>query len=373
MLEGMAEYYSAELSVKVKRGLKENALKGKINGGQVPFGYYTNDEQKLAIDTNLAPLIQEAFTMYADGKLIKEIVAYFNSKGIVTKCGNPMSYNIVQYMLSNRRYIGEFKFNDIIIPGGVPAIINKELFERVQAQLAKNKHAPAHYKAEDEYLLTTKLYCGKCGAYMVGDSGTSRNKTLHRYYKCVKARKRNCNKKAVQKDWIENIAIQKALEVLHDEKLVDALTHRIYDLQSSENPRLPRLRKQLSEIEKKISNIVKAIEEGILFDSTKERLQQLEKEKNELNLTIAQEQIKKPFLTKEQIRFGIERFKSLDITSKEGKQRLIDGFIKAIYLYDDKITITFNYKDSCATILLAELEEIQKSSDLKCNLAPEKT
>ncbi len=370
MLEGMAEYYSAELSVKVKRGLTENALKGKINGGQVPFGYYTNEEQKLAINPSLAPIVQEVFTMYADGKLIKEIVAYLNSKGIVTKNGNPMSYNIVQYMLSNRRYIGEFKFNDIIIPGGVPAIIDKELFERVQMQLAKNKHAPAHHKAEDDYLLTTKLFCGKCGSYMVGDAGTSRNKSVYRYYKCVNAKKHTCDKKTVQKDWIEDLAVKKALEVLDDENLIDALTHKIYDLQTSENPRLPRLREQLVEIEKKISNIIKAIEEGILFDSTKERLSQLEKDKNELILTIAQEQIKKPFLSKEQIRFGIERFKSLDITSKEGKQRLIDGFINAIYLYDDKITFTFNYKDGTKTVYLLDLNFFSSGSDLKCNIAP---
>lgn len=87
MLEGMAEYYSAELSVKVKRGLKENALKGKVNGGQIPFGYYIDENQKLAIDESLAPLVVEAFTMYADGYLIKDIVKRFDEKGIVTRLG----------------------------------------------------------------------------------------------------------------------------------------------------------------------------------------------------------------------------------------------------------------------------------------------
>lgn len=63
----MAEYYSAELSVKVKRGLKENALKAKVNGGQIPFGYYIDENQKLAVDQTLAPIVLETFTMYADG------------------------------------------------------------------------------------------------------------------------------------------------------------------------------------------------------------------------------------------------------------------------------------------------------------------
>ena len=83
-----------------------------------------------------------------------------------------------------------------------------------------------------------------------------------------------------------------------------------------------------------------------------------------------QEEIEKPFLTKEQIRFGIEKFKDLDISTKEGKQRLIDGFINAIYLYDDKITFTFNYKDGTKTVFLSELDCSSSGSDLKCNSAP---
>ena len=94
MLEGMAEYYSAELSVKVKRGLKENALKAKVNGGQIPFGYYIDENQKLAVDQTLAPIVLEAFTMYADGYLIKDIVKRFDEKGIVTRLDKKMSYNI---------------------------------------------------------------------------------------------------------------------------------------------------------------------------------------------------------------------------------------------------------------------------------------
>lgn len=370
MLEGMAEYYSAELSVKVKRGLKENALKAKVNGGQIPFGYYIDEEQKHAIDQTLAPIVVEAFTMYADGYLIKDIVNHFNAKGITTRLGKKMSYNIVQYMLTNRKYIGEFRYNDIVIPDAVPAIVSKDLFERVQRRMAQNKHAPARHKAEDDYLLTTKLFCGKCGALMVGEAGTGRKKEVHRYYKCVNAKKHTCDKKTVRKLWIEDLAVQKAMELLHDEAVTDYLVDRIFDLQGEENPRLPRLRLQLEDVENRIKNIITAIEQGIIFDSTKDRLAELEKEKSQLDLTIIQEQIKKLFLTKEQIRFGIEKFKKLNISTKEGKQRLIDGFINAIYLYDDKITFTFNYKDGTKTVFLSELNCTPSGSDLKCLGAP---
>lgn len=160
------------------------------------------------------------------------------------------------------------------------------------------------------------------------------------------------------------------MDILHDETVISYLTERIYELQSDENPRLPRLREQLADVENKIQNIVKAIEQGIIFDSTKDRLAELEREKSELNVTIVQEQIKKPFLTKEQIRFGIEKFNQLDISTKEGKQRLIDGFINAIYLYDDKITFTFNYKDGTKTVFLSEVNCTPSGSDIKCLGAP---
>ena len=155
----MAEYYSAELSVKVKRGLKENALKAKVNGGQIPFGYYIDENQKLAVDETLAPIVQEAFTMYADGYLIKDIVKRYNEKGVVTKYGKKMSYNMVQYMLTNRKYIGEYRYNDVVIPDAVPVIVSKALFERVRRRMEKNARAPARHKAEDDYLLTTNVVC----------------------------------------------------------------------------------------------------------------------------------------------------------------------------------------------------------------------
>ena len=369
VLEGMAEYYSAELSEKILRGMTENALKGKMNGGQSPFGYFVDEDRKLQIDPKTAPIVQDIFTMYADGKRMQEIVDWLKAKNICTQKGKPMRVNVIQYMLSNRKYIGEYKYRNVVIPDRIPAIISQELFQRVQDRMVKNKKAPARHKAEDDYLLTTKLFCGKCGAYMVGESGRSCQKNVYRYYKCITAkRKKLCDKKPVRKEWIEQVCVEKALKVLNDDALLDILTDRIYELQAEENPRLPYLKEQLSDVEKKIKNILSAIEQGAFSDAINERLSSLEKSKKDIETAIIQEQIKRPFLTKEQIRFGIEKFKTLDIDTQEGRQRLIDGFINAVYLYDDKITIIFNYKDSTTTVSIDEY----KSSDNKTKTAPTK-
>ncbi|MGN0805237.1 MAG: recombinase family protein, partial [Candidatus Coproplasma sp.] len=216
VLEGMAEYYSAELAEKVVRGMKENTLKGINNGGQVTFGYKLNAERKFEPNETTAPIVEEIFTMYADGKTVKQIVDYLDEKGIRSYRGGKLNINSVQRILSNRRYIGEYKFREVVVPHCIPALVSDELFERVQKKLIKNKKAPARHKAEDDYLLTLKLFCGKCGAHMVGESGMGTSKVYH-YYKCANTKKVHiCDKKAVRKEWIEDLVVKKAMEILHD-------------------------------------------------------------------------------------------------------------------------------------------------------------
>lgn len=174
LLDGWADFYSAELSEKVVRGLKENAYKCKFNGGTLPLGYTIDSEHHFQIDPLVAPAVLEAFKLYAEGASMTEIAQELNVKGLRSKFGGRINVDMVARMLKNRRYIGEFKYRDIVNPHGIPAIVSEELFERVQSRMATNKKAPAKHKAEDEYLLTTKLRCGKCNCFMVGESGTSK-------------------------------------------------------------------------------------------------------------------------------------------------------------------------------------------------------
>lgn len=158
MLEGMAEYYSVELAEKTLRGMTENTLACKSNGGTLPIGYVTDNEQHYQIDPVTAPLVVEAFTRYTEGAAMKDIAREFNARGIRSKRGTEISINTITSMLHNRKYIGEYRFKDVVIPNGVPAIVSQELFDRVQERMASNKKAPAKHKAEDEYLMTTNVY-----------------------------------------------------------------------------------------------------------------------------------------------------------------------------------------------------------------------
>ena len=369
MLEGYAEYYSAELSEKVIRGLTDNALKCKYNGGTVPMGYYIDEQQYYQIDPKTAPVVLEMFTKYSEGATMQELVNLLNSRGMRSIRGGKITLNIMNHLLKNRRYMGEYSYRDVVKENGIPAIVPKELFERVQERLAKNKKAPARHKAEDDYLLTTKLYCGKCGSFMVGESGTSHTMKVHRYYRCVNTKKKKlCDKKAVKKDWIEDLVVNYTMKAIMNDEVMERLIDTLMELQKKESTDLPLLKKQLAETEKGINNMLNAIQAGIFTPSTKQRLDELEETKSQLEVSILQEEMHKPLLTREQIAFFIYRFRKFDVTKREQRQRLIDSFVNAVYLYEDKIILTFNYKDGSKTITLAEVE----GSDLSVLGAPKK-
>lgn len=357
MLEGMNEYYSAELSVKIHRGQKENALKGKNNGGGIPLGYLLGDEQKLIIDPQTAPLVVEIFKRYSEGETVRSIVDDLNSRNLKTKRNRPFSMNSFNALLKNRKYIGEYQYQDVIIPGGVPAIVPEDLFYRVQQRMEKNKRAPARAKAEDEFLLTTKLFCGQCERMMVGESGTSRTKKVHYYYKCGNAkRKKGCTKKAVKKNWIERIAVVMTVNrVLRDEE-IDRIANDLVTMQDREDTTLPVLRQQLADAEKGIENMLNAIQQGIITASTKTRLEELEAQKSDLEVSILQSQLQRPRYSKELVVNWISQFKYGDVNSREYQRRIIDTFVNSIYVFDDRLVFIYNFKGGTQTITLKEIE-----------------
>ena len=377
MLTGMAEYYSAELSEKVVRGMTENVLKGKYNGGTIPIGFKVDEEKFFQVDPLKAPFVVEAFQRYNDGATMKELMNWLNDSGVTTNRNQKFTYNSVQTLLTNKRYIGENHFKDIVMPDSIPAIVDKDLFEEVQQKIKKNSRAPARHKAEDDYLLTTKLFCGMCGAMMFGECGTGRNKVVHHYYKCATAKRfKTCKKKTVRKEWLEDLVIAETMKLIQDDAVIDAIVAEVMELQDQENTTLPLLEKQMREVENGIENMLNAIQAGVLTNSTKSRLEKLEAQQKELEIRIAEEKIARPRLSENQVRFWLTRFRKLDPNVKSHRETLINTFVNAVYLYDEKVLITFNYKDGTKTITFDEIAAKDapegNGSDLGC-FAPPRT
>jgi len=376
VLEGYAEYFSADLSEKVIRGQTENALKCKSNGGVIPLGYVISEDRHFEINPQTAPYVLEAFKKYDTGATIKEIRNWMNEQGVRNTLGNPMKYKSVEHLLKNRRYIGEYKYRDVIIPDGIPAIVPQELFDSVQDRMAKNKKAPSRHKAEDDYLLTTKLYCGYCGAFMCGECGTSRNGTTHHYYKCmsIKKRKKTCHKKTVKKQWLEDLVVHETMDMLTEDACIEAIVSQVMELQDRENTTLPALEKQLKEVEVGIENMLDFIQGGHLTAATSGRLEKLETQKEELETRIANEQIETPRFSAEFLKHYLLRFRKLDMKLRDHRKMLIDTFVNAIYLYDDKIVLTFNYHDGTKAITFddvsAALSDKKTGSNLESSVVP---
>ena len=375
MLTGMAEYYSAELSEKVVRGMTENVLKGKYNGGTIPIGFKVDEEKFFQIDPLKAPFVVEAFRRYNEGATMKELMNWLNDSGVTTNRNQKFTYNSVQTLLTNKRYIGENHFKDIVMPDSIPAIVDKDLFEEVQQKIKKNSRAPARHKAEDDYLLTTKLFCGMCGAMMFGECGTGRNKVVHHYYKCATAKRfKTCKKKTVRKEWLEDLVIAETMKLIQDDAVIDAIVAEVMELQDQENTTLPLLEKQMREVENGIENMLNAIQAGVLTNSTKSRLEKLEAQQKELEIRIAEEKIARPRLSENQVRFWLTRFRKLDPNVKSHRETLINTFVNAVYLYDEKVLITFNYKDGTKTITFDEIAAKDapegNGSDLGCFAPP---
>lgn len=177
MLEGMAEYYSVELSQKVNRNMLLNAEKGQFNGGTPPLGYKleiqdfgTYKKKKLVIDEETAPIVQKIFKMKSVDTTNVEIIDYLNKNGLKNSQNREFSKNSLQNLLKNKKYIGTNTYGEKEFPNTIPAIIDVDTFNKVQEVIAKYKHAPGIKKATERYLLTGKLFCGKCGSKYVGVS-----------------------------------------------------------------------------------------------------------------------------------------------------------------------------------------------------------
>lgn len=373
LLEGFAQYYSANLARNAKRGLQENARKCLWNGGCVPLGYLIDEHQRFVLEPIGAACVRMIFELYASGQSIKSIVCTLNEKGYKTVKGNRFRLGSIQGILRNRKYIGEYHASGITVPNGIPAIVDVQLFNDVQARLGVVASAKAHNKADIPYLLTTKVFCGHCGSPMIGESGTGKGGATYRYYKCScrKNRKGTCDKKTEPKDWLEeNVVRQTVKNVLHPEVIKEISENCAAALKAdaSDESLVQALKAQLAETDKALRNLLKAIEAGIISSTTRERMAELESQKSELEAQIAREQLRKPEITAEQISFWLESFLAGDIHDPKYQERIINALVRRVDVYDDgpekqKLTIFYNItKNNRSSSKIS----ISKCSDIEC-------
>ena len=234
--------------------------------------------------------------------------------------------------------------------------------------MEKNKKAPARAKAvEENYMLTTKLFCGFCDAAMTGVSGTSKQGKNHQYYQCVTNRRKcGCDKKIVKKALIEDKVIDETINLLTPE-YIDMLAKSIEKQCEKERntAELKRIEKLIRENDKATANLIKALEEGKAVDVISMQIEKRQRERADLEVLLAREKIQAPPLSYEQIRFFLERFTGGDVNDFDYRQALVDTFINKIELYEDVMTIYYNAHDGQPSTISLTTKEPVNSGSLK--------
>lgn len=349
LLESMAEYYSANLSQNIRRGQRESIAKGTFCGGPVPYGYKLVDK-KLVIDDKTAPIIRYVFDQYAQGVPKKDIINELNNRGIRNKNGKPLTYTAFQRALPNPAYIGEFTYKGEVVPGLAEPLIDKEIFQKVQDRLKLIARAPAANKAKIEYLLQGKAYCGHCGAPMVGESGRSQNKETYYYYACAdKKKKHTCKKKNERKDFVEWYVVEQTMQYILTPSRAARVAKAVvqeYEKEFSDT-RILDLEKALNQIDHELEKLVDALVDSpkVAHKKIYARMETLDAQKSDIEVDLARLRIAQSIqLTEAEVRAWLKKFCTGDPTDEEFRKRIIDTFINAIYLYDDKVIIFYNIR-----------------------------
>ena len=368
VLEGFAEYYSKQLSRNVRRGQLESARKCQSIGGCRPLGYQIGSDKKFIIDEEEAATVRLIYSMYANGKSMFEIIRHLNGLGLRTARGREFSKNSITGLLKNERYRGIYIFKDMRVEGGMPRIIDDETFFKVQDMMKINKRLPSSKWDMADYLLSDKLFCGNCGSPMVGESGTSRSGEKHCYYACVAKRKhKTCDKKSVRKETIENLVISTTVELLSDDELMQSIvdaTWKYYLEQDEKRDEIEALRTELKQAAASSDNLIRAVEQGMPFtEGVKIRMAEVEEQIHSLKVSIAEHEIADGYsLTREHIEYFLYQFRDADLTDIECQKRLIKTFINSVFVFDDQLTINYNFSSDTKTLTLQDVKDSKEKN-----------
>ena len=358
LMESLAEYYSAELAQKMRRGMRESALKGQAINANRPLGLVTDSSKHFVIDEKNAPTVRYIFEHYAAGESSTSIAEQLNAAGLRTVKGKPFNKCSIPRILQNEMYRGVYtcKAYDVRIEGAIPAIIDDDLWKKAQKMFKLNQQHRAPHSSRADYLLSGKLRCGCCGSLMRGISGHNCRDEVYYYYSCGgKIEGNSCTKKNIPKDAAENLVVKSICDnllrpdVLND--LADALVSAQCASVAAPDQERQMLEQSLSDVRRKINNILDSIENGTSSSRLTARLADLEQQESALSYQLSSLQdIQPPTLDRERILFLLSQFcVEPNERTDAYNRRLIDTFVNHIDITDDQMIIYFNLSEDSAS------------------------
>mgnify|MGYP000080433043 FL=1 len=367
LLEGMNQYYSAELSQKVNRGLRESYIKGQFTGGVQIYGYEVKDKKNY-IHPVEGEIVKEIFDKYSKGITAVLIAEDLKKRGIRTNSGKFITDKQIYKMIANTKYNGKVQHGDTVYTNIYPAIVDDDIWQRVQKIRNANKHAPGRKKEIYDFILSGKLICGDCKTMMVGESGTSSTGDKYYYYNCLSRRRKksNCKFKAIHKQILEDDIMAITWKLLCDSQTITELAKQIlkrHENATKQNINIKALNNKRDDLLKASNNLISAIEQGIITEQTKIRLKELEAQISQLDFDIEQEKQRTySFLTQEKIEDYLKGVICGDIDDIGTRKKIVNQFIREIFVYEDKVVITYNFTDQNPITykLQDDINEIEK-------------
>ena len=373
VLEGLAQYYSMELSQKIRRGLNDNASKCMV-AASIPFGYMKGPDNKYAINPETAPIVKEIFSRVLKGENYIDIARDLNERGIRTKSKSEWNRSSFKF-LTNERYMGIYIYGDVRIEGGMPAIVDPETFYAVQAEVERRQNPKGaivkRRRTNTVYLLTGKAYCDCCKSPLVGKSGTGRHGGFYTYYACKNMLEKNCDLKRVPQEKLEWFVAGVLKKFAMDPELVDLMVDISMKAQEERNnsSEMTLLRNELKQVESSINNITKAIEMGTISQTLLDRLSDLEKRRDTVKAQIAtnEHRDKLDHLSREEMVAIFQLVQEGEIENKEFQELMFRLLLNSVYVGKETIKIVLKYKkDESSTIELPfdpdNIPEVEGSS-----------
>lgn len=368
------QFYSENMGEDIKRGMVDNANECKVNG-MLPLGYVKSKEGKYAIAPDEAAVVREIFDSVLKDVPVAEIARSLNQRGIRTKLGREWNKNSFHIMLKNDNYIGVYRHSGVVVEDGIPPILEKEVFTAVQEKLANKKKTAGRRSANGEYLLTGKLFCGYCGSYMIGVSGTGENGTVHNYYQCQKRHAEGrCEKKNVRRDFIEKLIARLTQDYILQDDTIEWIADSTMSFQAMARREsgVAQLERDLADNRKVAKNIMAAIEQGIITETTKARLLEVEGTIHDLERSLSIAKAASQPIERERVVFSLEQMREGNVGSKDHQKKLIDTFVKSVTLWDDRIQIDY-YHTPGKHKFSYSLEELTSKAENESNASDVRT
>lgn len=385
VIEGMAEYYSKNLSREVQKGLRENAHKCKHTGGLPPLGYNVDsNSKKYVLNEEEAKIVKIIYQMYLNDYTSGNIIKKLNELGYRTKKKSEWTKNSLISILRNEKYTGVYIYNrsvakdsrgkrnnhkikadeEIIrIEGGMPRIIEKETFEQVKAKMEERKKSPSQAMTKTTYLLSGLVKC-ECGHSMHGNVRRAKRKNLNGEklkqpyvsYRCGCRKTKSsiaCDNTEIRKEYLEEYVMSELEKMIISdyaiEKIVDTVNSHNEDKVNEKEEVKNRLEVGKNEIEERIANIIKAVTMGFASMELKLELEKLEEQKNKLELNILRADMisETTKATENDIKQQLKNLRHFLLNRDLVEiKKFMKAVIKEIIVSKEEIEVTFNLLSS---------------------------